>query len=65
VGFVTDINACGIRMNHFQAEVFAMDFPRQLSPLFAVHLVPIVLHWAAACLLVFLQLLGFRANLPR
>ena len=61
--FVADINACGMGMDHFQAEVFALDFPRHLSPLFAVHLVPVVLRWAAACLLVFLQLLGFHANL--
>jgi hypothetical protein len=52
-------------MDHFQAEVFALDFPRHLSPLFAVHLVPVVLRWAAACPLAFLQLLGFHANLPR
>ena len=61
----TRVNAGGIGMDHFQAEVFALDFPRHLSPLFAVHLVPVVLRWAAACPLAFLQLLEFHVNLPR
>ncbi len=38
VGFVADINAGGIRMDHLQADVFALDLSRHLSPLLAVHL---------------------------
>jgi hypothetical protein len=34
------INAGGIRMNHLQAEVCALDFSLCLPPLLAVHLVP-------------------------
>jgi len=65
VGFIADINACGIGMDHFQAEIFALEFPRPLSPLFAIHRVPVVLRWAADCFLVLFLLLGFHANLPR
>jgi hypothetical protein len=42
----------GVGMDHFQAEVFAVDFPRHLTPLLAVHLVPVIGCWAAACSLV-------------
>jgi len=63
VGFVADINACGVGMDHFQAEVFALDFPRHLPPLLAVHLVPVIWCWAAACFLVALYSLRFHANL--
>lgn len=38
------------------------DLPRHLAPLLAVHLLPIVLCWAAGCVLGFLLLLGFHAN---
>jgi len=49
-------------MHDFQTEIFALDFPRHLSPLFAVHLVPVVLRGAADCFLVFLRLLGFHGS---
>src|SRR5216684_1342281 len=62
VGFVADINAGGIAMHHFQADVFALDFPRHLPPLLAVHLLPITLRCAAGCFLGFLLLFGFHAN---
>lgn len=38
VRFVADINAGRVGMHDFQTEIFALDFPRHLSPLFAVHL---------------------------
>src|SRR5262244_378871 len=63
VRFVADINTCGVRMHDFQTEVFALDFPGHLTPLLAVHLVPVPGSWAAACLLVFLHSLGFHASL--
>jgi hypothetical protein len=63
VGFIADINACGVGMHNFQTEIFALDFPRHLTPLFVVHLVPVIGCWAAACFLVFLYSLGFHANL--
>jgi hypothetical protein len=62
VGFVADINAGGIPMDHFQADVFALDLSRHLSPLLAVHLLPMALLWAADCFLGFLVLLVFHAN---
>src|SRR5260370_28893950 len=62
VGFVADINAGGIRVNHVQADVFALDLPRHLAPLLAVHLLPVALRWAAGCVLGFLLLLVFHAN---
>src|SRR5208283_2886707 len=62
VGFVADINAGGIRMDHLQADVFALDLPRHLPPLLAVHLVPIALRWLVGCVLGFLLLLVFHAN---
>jgi hypothetical protein len=37
---VADINPRGIRMDHFQTEVFTLDFSRQLPPLLAIHPVP-------------------------
>jgi len=40
VGFVADINACGIGMDHFQVVIFALELPHDLPPLLAVHLVP-------------------------
>src|SRR5206468_130968 len=64
VGFVANINACGIGMDHFQAEVFALDLPHGLPPLLAVHLVPMVLCWMVGCSFVFLLWFGFHANLP-
>jgi hypothetical protein len=57
-----DINTGGIRMDHLQADVFALDLSRHLSPLLAVHLLPIALRWAADCFLGFLVLLVFHAN---
>jgi hypothetical protein len=62
VGFVANINASDIRMYHLQADVFALDLPRHLPPLLAVHLLPIALRWAAGCFPGFLRLLGFHAN---
>jgi hypothetical protein len=53
-------------MHHFQADVFALDFPRHLPPLLAVHLLPITLRCAAGCFLCFLLLresFAFRAAL--
>ena len=41
---------------------FALDLSRHLSPLLAVHLLPIALRWAADCFLGFLVLLVFHAN---
>jgi hypothetical protein len=41
VKFVTDINAGGIRMDHLQAEVIALNLPYRFSPLLAVHIVPV------------------------
>jgi hypothetical protein len=32
VGFVADINAGGIRMYHFQADIFTLDLPHHLAP---------------------------------
>jgi phage terminase large subunit-like protein len=55
VGFVADIYAGGIGMDHRQAEVFALDPARHLSPLLAIHLVPIALHGAAGCWLGLLR----------
>jgi len=63
VRFVADINACGVRMHDFQTEVFALDFPGHLTPLLAVHLVPVAGSWAAACLFVFLHSFGLQASL--
>src|SRR5437899_9741026 len=40
VGFVADVNACSMGMDHFQAEVFALDLPHHLASLLAVHLIP-------------------------
>jgi hypothetical protein len=64
VGLVANINARGIGMDHFQAEVFVLDLPRHLAPLLAVHLVPMVLRWMVGCSFVFLLWLGFHADLP-
>src|SRR2546423_13554443 len=60
VGFVADINARGIGMDHFQAEGFALDLPHGLPPLLAVHLVPM----GVGCSFVFFLLVGFHAYLP-
>src|SRR2546430_5959760 len=64
MGFVADINASSVRMNHFQTEVFALDLPQHLPSLLAVHLVPMVLRWMIGCSFVFLLWFGFHANLP-
>src|SRR5882762_8829741 len=64
VGFITYINAGGIGMHHFQAEVIALDPPHHLSSLLAVHLVPMALCWAAGCFLGFLLWLRFHASPP-
>src|SRR6266481_10127803 len=63
VGFVADINARGIGMYHFQAEVFALDLAHHLASLLAVHLVPIALCWIG-CFIGFLPWLRFHASLP-
>jgi hypothetical protein len=42
VEFVADINARGIGMYHFQADVFALDLTHHIASLLAVHLVPIL-----------------------
>ena len=62
VRFVADINPCGIGMEHFQGEVFALDLPHRLPPLLTVHLVPMMLRWMVGCSFVFLLWLGFHAN---
>ncbi|HVR27176.1 MAG TPA: hypothetical protein VMU26_28095 [Candidatus Polarisedimenticolia bacterium] len=36
VGFVADVNACSMGIDHFQAEVFALDLPHRLAWLLAV-----------------------------
>src|SRR5947207_12430095 len=64
MGFVADINASRVRMNHFQTEVFALHLPQHLPSLLAVHLVPMVLCWMVGCSFVFLLWFGFHANLP-
>jgi hypothetical protein len=64
VEFVADINARGIGMDHFQAEVFALDLSYRLPPLLAVHLMPMTLRWMLGCFLVFPLWLGSHANLP-
>ncbi len=51
-------------MDHFQAELFALDLPHRLAPLLAVHLVPMVLRWMVGCFFVLLLWLGFHTNLP-
>ena len=63
VRFVTDIDACGIRMHEFQTEVFALDFPHHLTPLLVVHFAPVIWCCVAACFLTTLQFLGFHGNL--
>jgi hypothetical protein len=63
VGLVADINAGGIGMHDFQAEVLALDFPHRLPSLLAVHCVLVIGCWTAACVLVVLNSLGFHANL--
>lgn len=57
VGVVADINAGGIRMSHFQADMFALDLPRRRPPLLAVHLLPMALRRLVGCVLGFLLLL--------
>ncbi|HWC20000.1 MAG TPA: hypothetical protein VG498_23500, partial [Terriglobales bacterium] len=63
MGFVADINARGIRMDYFQAQVLALELAYRLPPLLAVHFVPpaafIGDRWLA-----FFPLLGFHANPP-
>jgi len=51
-------------MYHLQADIFALDLPRHLPPLLAVHLLPMALRWLVGCFLGFLLWLGFHANLP-
>jgi len=63
VGFVANINARGIRMDHFQAEVFALELPHHLPPLLAVHFLPLAPPGAGGWLAFFL-LLGFHASPP-
>jgi len=38
--FVANVNACSMGMDHFHAEVLALDLPHYLAPLLAVHLIP-------------------------
>src|SRR5215469_12663063 len=54
VGFVADINARSVGMDHFQAEVIALYLPHHLPSLLPVHLVPMVLRWMVGCSFVFL-----------
>src|SRR6266403_3048377 len=63
VGFVADINARGIGMYHFQAEVIALDLPHGLSPLLAVHLMPVARLSAARVFCGLFLWLGLHANL--
>src|SRR5215468_6891717 len=51
VGFVADINARGIGVDHFQAQVFALDLSHRLSPLLTVHVAPVGLCWMVVFLL--------------
>src|SRR5260370_31742589 len=46
-----------------KGERSARVFRRHLPPLLAVHVLPIALCWAPGCLLGFLLLFGFHANL--
>src|SRR5262250_364480 len=50
-------------MDDFQTEIFALDSPQHLPPLLAVHFVPVVCCWTAACFLVALHSLRFHASL--
>src|ERR1700730_6604521 len=52
-----------MRMNHFQAEVFALHLPHHLAPLLAVHLIPMAARRRFGCFLDFPLWLGFHANL--
>src|SRR5215469_6106531 len=63
VGFVADVNACGIGMHDFQTEILTLDFPHHLTPLLVVHFVPVIWCWTAASFFVFRNSLGFHANL--
>ena len=63
VRFVADINPCRVGMNDFQTEIFALDSPQHLPSLLAVHFVPVIWCWAAACFLVALHSLRFHASL--
>jgi hypothetical protein len=65
VEFVADINSSSIRMHHLQIEIFALDLPRHLSPLLAVHLVPMVRRRVQLAFLVFSSCLGFMPTYPR
>src|SRR5215471_15112587 len=38
---VADVNAGGIGVHHFQAQIFARHFPHHFPPLLAVHLSPL------------------------
>jgi len=64
VGFVADVNASGVGVDHFQAEVFTLHLAHHLPSLLAVHLVPMVLRWMVGCSFAFLLCLGFHASLP-
>jgi hypothetical protein len=64
VGFIADINASGIAMDHLQAEVLTLDQPYHLSSLLAIHLRPLARRRAAGRFPGFLLWLGFHANLP-
>jgi len=59
VRFVADINARGVGMHHFQADLFTLDFPHGFPSLLAVHLVPMALRWMISCLFGSLLWLGF------
>jgi hypothetical protein len=63
MGFVADIDTAGVRMNHFQTEICALDLPHRRPPLLAVHFVPGLRRRMVGCFLGFLLWLGFHATL--
>src|SRR5512147_517294 len=61
--FVANIIAGSIRMDHFQAEVFALELPHRLSTLLTVHVMPLAF-LSGASWMGFPPLFGFHGNLP-
>ena len=49
VRFVADVYARGSGMQHFQADVFTLDFPYHLPSLLPIHLLPTALPRAECC----------------
>src|SRR5215470_7549710 len=59
---IADIDAGGIGMHHFQTEICVLDLQRHLSPLLAVHLVPMDVLCIVSCSLRLLWRAGFHAT---